>query len=494
MNVVALSGGSASTGVDVLQQNGVEKLRLIPDNDEGGVKFGYNCLSGCRKHGMSCVIQCLPEQYNDPGELIQSEDADIKAILSGNEMLPGQYLAQGIMKYDEEFRKFDLNTPRGIESARRFLAEKAGKLSGHDIVDFANALPASIRPLIEEPKAVADLEGILTAEPVNARDLLNMDLSRPPMIIGHGFLPAFGYSMLASYTKIGKTTLATQMGISIVSGTPFLGFPIARQTNILYSHAENTMESMAALIRKQIENWGAPVANIEKLHLLEVRGLHLQSSSGIAYLKEKIEETAAELIIIDPISLFMGGDMNDIAVVRSLVKILHQISSEMHVSWLLIHHYAKPTVQKRQPIQAMLGSSGWGNFCESFCGMERYSERRSPDYKKLTFNFRLDRTPEDMCLYLNPVTRLFEVVESPEDIVAVPVDRVGEILRKYREPASYKLLKSLLQKEMGISEAKSARLIRAARDKGVISKSVGKYGKYTCEDVDSELETDINSL
>jgi hypothetical protein len=470
VNVVAMSGGAAALGINLLNQNGAKKLYILPDNDEGGAKFIANCLHNIRKNNLACIVNRIPEQYKDLDEMIQSGNHNLKCIFD-NPMTPGEYMAKFLMRNED----FSTISSSELEDLRQRITQEAGKITGFDKHDFVTTLPEIIRPSIEIPVGTV---GTLAKDPISARDLLELNLTKPAMIIGNGLLAKHGYTILASSTKMGKTTMSIQMCLCIAGGVPFLGFPIENPVEILYCDFEGTRESLATLLRKQIKNLiDARSINTEMLHLLESRGLCLENKNDIDWLRSKIEQTNAGLVVIDPISLCMAGDINDIKTVRILVQTLQKISKEMNNSWFLIHHFGKPSIQKREPIHAMLGSSGWGNYCEAFVGMERYSDRRSPDYKKLTFNFRLDKTPDDLCVYLDPETRLFKLV-GEEDITAVPVERIESILRLYEKPIHYGTLVEIVTEELGVSDPTAKRLIRIAREQGIVKKEPGKFGKY----------------
>ncbi|MBN2015908.1 AAA family ATPase [Candidatus Dojkabacteria bacterium] len=470
VNVLALSGGASGNNVEVLYRNGARGIHIIPDSDKGGFNFVTNCLNAARRYNLSCIVYGLDKKYKDLDELIQSGNHNLKAIFD-DPMVPGEYLAKFLMGNED----FSTINPSELEDIRQRIVREAGKLSGFDKRDFITTLPDNLRPIID---VSVDTIETLTKDPISAKDLLKLRLPRPAMIIGNGLLPRHGYTILASTTKMGKTTMSLQMCLCIVSGTPFLVFPIENQVGILYCDFESTKSSLATLLRKQIDNLTDVTINAEMLNLLEARGLCLESKNDIDWLISKIDQTNAGLVVLDPISLCVRGDINDIRTVRMLVQTLQKISKEMNNSWFMIHHYGKETIQKRQPIHAMLGSSGWGNYTESFVGMERYSDRRPPDYKRLTFNFRLDKTPGDLCAYLNPTTRLFELVENPEDITAVPIDRIGSILQSYDKSMSYGVLVGIVTEELGVSDPTAKRLIMKAKEQGIIKKEPGKFGKY----------------
>jgi hypothetical protein len=298
---------------------------------------------------------------------------------------------------------------------------------------------------------------------------------------------------------MGKTTLGVQMCLSIASGTAFLDFPIERQPKILYCYLEGDPQGMAKLLRQQLEGWGEAIKdNVdEDLYLVESRGLQLETQSGFNLLAERIAKTQAQLVVIDPISKAMSRDMNRLENVTGFVNRLDAFNRDLGVdlTWLFVHHYGKPTAQARQPIHEMLGSSGWGNYTESFIGMERWSERRSPDYKRISFDIRHGPPLDEICVYLNRETRLFEVVDSPEAIPSLKAARVEAILSEYGEPATFTKLRTLVEMELGISESQAKRLITEAREGGLIIKEGSdRFAKYITADGEKMNLSDSNII
>jgi len=341
-----------------------------------------------------------------------------------------------------------------------------------------------------EEELLSKMEGLLSEVPkdkskldmvaVSANQLVEVEYEDPPMVIGRGLLPAFGYSVMAAIAKTGKTSMAIQLALSVASGTDFLGFPVENRVNILYCYLEGTAQSMAKLIRQQLDGWGSAIS-IDRLHLLECRGLTLEKQASINILKGEISKVGAQLVIIDPISRALSRDLNKLENVTTFINRMEVISSELDnpVAWLFLHHYGKPTITKRQSIHEIIGSSGWGNYAEACIGIERYSDRRAPDYKKITFDLRHGPELPDVCVFLNPETRLLEVVESPEEIPSMSADKVADILKEHGKPASYTELRTLVEMQLGISERQAGSLISEARKRNLIAKGPKRYGKYT---------------
>lgn len=166
--------------------------------------------------------------------------------------------------------------------------------------------------------------------PVDAETFCQMETKPIPMIVGKGLIPAFGYTMLAGYAKSGKTTLAIQLCLSIITGKPFVNkFPIGRPgAETLYCYLENTDDGIRKIIMEQRAAWGAPIEDASSLHLLNAQKLRLHPKGDLRHLRNMIKEKQIKLCIIDPISLALQGDQNDYAVVRTLINALHDIGSD----------------------------------------------------------------------------------------------------------------------------------------------------------------------
>ncbi|MFC1713163.1 AAA family ATPase [Candidatus Poribacteria bacterium] len=314
---------------------------------------------------------------------------------------------------------------------------------------------------------------------IDAESFCQMDMQDIPMIVGDGLIPAFGYTMLAGYAKSGKTTLCMQLCLSIATGEPFLNtFPIEHPgANVLYCYLENSDNGIRKILAEQRQNWGSPVKELKNLYLLDAKGLCLQHQADLRYLSDVIREECIKLCIIDPVSLAMRGDQNDYSVVRSLVNALQEIGQKAGVAFLLIHHFHKPSVVKRDAIHAMIGSSAWGNFAESVIGVERWAQNKPKDYQRLSFVLRTAQAPEDLCVYRN-THNLFELVDSHDNMPSEKIMSVVDVMKEHCKPLSYSLLIELVIKETEITDRQARRIIAAALGDGHIQKEPGKRGNY----------------
>lgn len=164
-NVICLSGGAAGTGADTLARLGIRKLRLIPDNDIGGLNFVSNCL----RNDMNVVVHSIPENYKDIDDYIQKTDkVDLQAIYE-SQFTPGSYLADGFLKYSE----LSLDTPDGIQDARTKTIDMAKKLSGINLNDFLAGIAKAMKTTPEAMKET--LNGLTEAYQSNKPQQYDID-------------------------------------------------------------------------------------------------------------------------------------------------------------------------------------------------------------------------------------------------------------------------------------------------------------------------------
>ena len=319
-----------------------------------------------------------------------------------------------------------------------------------------------------EPRS-EEKSGLLTAG-----ELLKRDRPRPDMIIGHGLLPYRGYTVLVSSLKEGKTALAMQMCLSIISGKEFLGFPIEQETPILFFHLADTDQDIKELLKRQTQGMKLPAGTLDSLYpLAPLEGLHLQGFSSISYIREKIEETKAGLIVIDPVSLTIDYDIKKAKTKKSLVE----YTKDIEASWLFIKPYEKSTRSKSIKERA-LDNSGWGHQYSSFIGIEQYNSKCPSEYKRLILKPSYTKQSRDLCIYLNPETGLFKVVD-PNSISKISTDTVAKILEEQDSPIQHKDLLILVQKKTGRSERAARSLIAKAKTEGKVKKGGGKFGLYS---------------
>jgi len=153
----------------------------------------------------------------------------------------------------------------------------------------------------------------------------------------------------------GKSFLALQMAASYLLQDSFLIKDLEWKPNrvrkVIYLSVEdeNSIEDFHNrfnLIAKQPENdfkdqqveffWNNFI-HIEANNLVQIKNKELMATDEFLELKEFIKSQNIELVIIDPLIAFIGGDLNDNGSVYNFFRILKQLDT----TFLIVHHQPK---------------------------------------------------------------------------------------------------------------------------------------------------------
>jgi hypothetical protein len=184
----------------------------------------------------------------------------------------------------------------------------------------------------------------------------------------HPFIPRGCTGMLVGAGGIGKTHLLTQLGLSLVTGIPFLGkYPVEKPGFVFLGLGENTDADIHRLLQKTLWWMFSLVNRTPSLFDIEEisQRLAVQSFAGtkscflsqktatplyeafLEALKSKEPEEGWSCIILDPISRFLGADAeNDNASATLFIELLERLILELRgkPTVLFGHHMNKSGV------------------------------------------------------------------------------------------------------------------------------------------------------
>lgn len=343
------------------------------------------------------------------------------------------------------------------EALRRDIISKAVNLynSAFESDDTEN--------LIDELNNIKDLERDYKAKNnklENAVEFLARPKSKTPYIID-GILPSAGFTAIAGFTGMGKSSLAMQMILSILSGLSFLNtFSIApTEYHILYINLENSEYTIDKLLSAQLTEFRIDESQLSRLYIPSCMAMSIDNRNDVRQISQWIIDCHIDIVIIDPILDAFTGDQNDLMVVRRLIKTFREIDSK--ICWVLLHHFKKGNTDD-DLIQSMLGSVGFANAMTSIMGLRRYSSTVNPAYKKIEFaKTRDSKLPDDVKVCMNPVTRIFEIIGEGETFKASNMDTVLAILKE-KGSLAYQLLVTEVEMRQGIAERTAKNLIQNA--------------------------------
>lgn len=425
------------------------------------------------------IYNAIVELYsnNKPIDLILTE-----SYLKNIFQMP--YLDEIIEELELIYHAFDFYTPKLAAHYAYIVKEKAlrrktiRKLSEltSDSDNETLELDSIFDDILELEKEIKGLGNNGNKRKIEtALEFMNRPKSKTPYII-EGILPASGFTTIAGFTGMGKSSLTMQLILSVLSGIKFINqFSVTPSDyHILYLNLENSEYTLDRLLKSQLQGICIEDDQLSRLYLPNCMAMSLDNKKDVNVISDWITEYHIEIVVIDPILDAFSGDQNDLTVVRSLIKKLREINSD--ISWILLHHFKKGG-DEDDLIQLMLGSVGFANAMTSILGLRRFSRSVNPQYKKIEFAKTRDSAlPEPIQVCMNNQTRLFEIVagDLPKQTISHSLDSVIDILSEHGE-MQYKDLATQIEFTLGISDRSAKNMIANALSLHKIDASNGIY-------------------
>jgi hypothetical protein len=208
-------------------------------------------------------------------------------------------------------------------------------------------------------------------------DLLGQNLADPGWMI-EGVWQKTSHGMIAGEPKTYKSVIASDMMVSVASGTHFLNkYPVRHQGPVMCIQEENSpwlvqdrmlkIASSRGLLDGKVDTSKWPIITITwpqilPIHFLNNQGFDFTNEEDREFLEEAIREIKPVLIVFDPLYLMLGGrDENSAKDLRPVLNWLLHLRYDYKTSVIILHHWNKNGKSERGG-QRMLGSvlfHGW---------------------------------------------------------------------------------------------------------------------------------------
>lgn len=162
-------------------------------------------------------------------------------------------------------------------------------------------------------------------------------------LIGNRFLCREGLLEIAAPTHSGKSSASVQMKLSWAAGRPAFGIKPKRPLRIVVFQAENDEGDLAEMARGILKHCDFCEAE-QKLILENVVRYDLRGVGGdkfLAIAKEKVREHKADLLCLDALQNYLGGNVRDPAIVIPFLDGLDRILVEFRTGAVITHHTPK---------------------------------------------------------------------------------------------------------------------------------------------------------
>ncbi len=224
--------------------------------------------------------------------------------------------------------------------------------------------------------------------------------SSPRKWIVEGLIPSNAVTFFSGDGGLGKSLLALQLGVAIVSGTDWLDFKCANGPVLLVT-AEDDEEEVARRLSGICRNEGLSSNELNDLHILCLVDRDAtfaeQTTNGIKFnvlfqqLVTKVEEIKPRLVILDPLAAFYGGD--DVSR-SSATRLVRELARKMAAKDRAVLVIAHPSVDAMRNGRPMAGSTGWTNASRSVFfiqGEKGFPDRRYFSRPKSNYARKEDR-------------------------------------------------------------------------------------------------------
>ena len=180
-----------------------------------------------------------------------------------------------------------------------------------------------------------------------------------------GVIPTGATVLFAGEGKVGKSTLIIQMTLCLAVGrSPFYNCPVSRAAKVLYVAAEGARAALQNRIRKAADSLGVrlnqPGADFWAIQKKNVSDYRL----GGRGLSRMIEESQAQLVVLDTINYFHRGNDNDNTDwKRHVMEPVRNLTAKYGCAFLLVDHQSKPSPE-RTGVHRIKGASAKKDDCD----------------------------------------------------------------------------------------------------------------------------------
>lgn len=195
------------------------------------------------------------------------------------------------------------------------------------------------------------------------------------------------HGLIAGEPKTFKSFVATDLAVSVASGTRFLGrFEVPETGPVIIIQEENTPAMMKDRLEKIATSRGLAGDVRSNGHQLTYSGpdelpiylmnnqrFNLTDEDHIRLLESWVRELKPRLVVLDPIYLMMPGvDENSAVGLTPVLRDLLTIKQRHNVGMLIVHHYNKPReADERRPGNRISGSGVFYRWFESALYLEK---------------------------------------------------------------------------------------------------------------------------
>ncbi len=312
-------------------------------------------------------------------------------------------------------------------------------------------------------------------------ELERLDLG-PLKIVVDGLIHEAETIILGGRPKVGKSRLVHQLALSLVDGTPFLGMAVPVPRRVLLLDLENGARGLRDRLLRMSANTDAKDRLFVAFSDTLADPRLTNTLAGLSHLRDLLERSRADVLIIDPWRLWLSGDENDSEQVVSGLKALSELRLETPtLTIIIVHHVRKESGESPKKLledprlwtENLSGHHALMSHAHAGYGLERRMEN---DEEMIVFG-GVARNVEPMTLILeeDSATLRFDVCRNEQAALKVMTPAERGLFKQAQSLGSFRFTD--LEQASGSKNKKAiSDMLKKAREHGVIVK-VGSHYK-----------------
>ena len=253
-------------------------------------------------------------------------------------------------------------------------------------------------------------------------------------------------TILGGEKKTGKSLLALNLGVNLALGNDFLGFKVPKPRKVLYIQQEIADWALRDRSDKLLQDNDSDL--LDNFTIITTTGdlLKITSSKDREQILSHIEDIEPDLAIFDPFSTFHNKNENDASEMNEILDFFFEIIHKFHIGIFVIHHFGKPTLNKRDGGHLFRGHSVLADRPDINIVMRKISDKYKKMplpydydcYSEIHFELRSDAKPGMLIVERNPDSLKYKTYDfygflgkkiPPIKVKEIIEDNGGEMLQ-----------------------------------------------------------------
>lgn len=246
-------------------------------------------------------------------------------------------------------------------------------------------------------------------KPLQLKELSTKTFTQSPFIIGDGLLNQKAVMVVGGPPKSFKSFLVNTIGYHLTTGTPLFShfdshhvyFPIPKPVKVLVLEQEIGEPDLQLRLNQLLEQVHPDHQERMKENLWSHSDddrMKLDTIAGRTHIGELIHYVKPDVVIMDPLVEFHGGDENSSRDMATTLRNLDWLRHRLNFATIIVHHTGKPSDASflRQGPELLRGSSVLHGKADTFLMLT--CQHDAPPQLKVKYTMRRGRPIQPMIL------------------------------------------------------------------------------------------------